>query len=168
MSEPEEKHTLRAQAETDLSVSPYDLYRIDHKLNRARFPNMPMAKDKLVRDYFGTQLFITTSGHFSTPALLCAMQELGSRSIMFSIDYPFESIPNGAVWFDDHVPINGRDLVDIGRNNALRVFNRLSGVHQLEEKGERDCGVGGLGLRGTMETEYGLYNKDWSQRLERK
>lgn len=47
-----------------------------------------MAKDKLVRDYFGTQVFITTSGHFSTPALLCAMQELGTRSIMFSIDYP--------------------------------------------------------------------------------
>ncbi|KAK0623169.1 hypothetical protein B0T14DRAFT_536118 [Immersiella caudata] len=74
---------------------PYDLYRIDHKLNRARFPDMPMAKDKLVRDYFGSQLFITTSGHFSTAALLCALQEIGAESIMFSIDYPFESIPNG-------------------------------------------------------------------------
>lgn len=151
-----------------IPASPYDLYRIDHKLNRARFPNMPMAKDKLVRDYFGTQLFITTSGHFSTPALLCAMQEIGSGSIMFSIDYPFESIPNGCVWYDDHVPINGRDLVDIGRNNALRVFNRLAGLHKAEVKAERSCGVGGLGLRGSKEVEYGLYNKDWSRRLERK
>lgn len=55
---------------------------------------MPMRKDKLVRDYFGDQLFITTSGHFSTPALHCAMGEVGVQSIMFSIDYPFESIPN--------------------------------------------------------------------------
>lgn len=74
--------------------SPYDIYRIDHKLDRSRFPNMPMRKDKLVRDYFGDQLFITTSGHFSTPALHCAMGEVGVQSIMFSIDYPFESIPN--------------------------------------------------------------------------
>lgn len=129
---------------------------------------MPMAKDKLVRDYFGSQVFITTSGHFSTPALLCAMQEIGSGSVMFSIDYPFESIPNGSVWFDDHVPISGRDLVDIGRNNALRVFKRLTGVHRAQEKDERACAVGGLGLRGGKEVEYGLYNKDWSKRLERR
>ena len=151
--------------------SPYDLYRIDHKLNRARFPNMPMARDRLVRDYFGTQLFITTSGHFSTPALLCAMQEIGAGAIMFSIDYPFESIPNGCVWFDEHVPVSSRDLVDIGRNNALRVFKRLGeGEHGLKEKGPRECGVGGLGLRsdGRPEVEYGLYNKDWSKRLERR
>ncbi|KAK0722781.1 hypothetical protein B0T26DRAFT_643611 [Lasiosphaeria miniovina] len=166
---------------------PYDLYRIDHKLNRARFPQMPMSKDKLVRDYFGTQLFITTSGHFSTPALLCALQEIGAGAVMFSIDYPFESIPNGCVWFDDHVPINGRDLVDIGRNNALRIFKRLQlSPHGLGEKEPRECGVGGLGLvrarereRGgerprrpeatpTAEVEYGLYNKDWSKRLERR
>jgi len=155
---------------------PYDLYRIDHKLNRARFPDMPMAKDRLVRDYFGTQLFITTSGHFSTPALLCAMQEIGAESIMFSIDYPFESIPNGCVWFDEHVPISNRDLVDIGRNNALKVFKRLKGsFHGLEERSPRECGVGGLGLprrkggeEGEGEVEYGLYNCDWSKRLERR
>ncbi len=132
---------------------------------------MPMAKDKLVRDYFGTQLFITTSGHFSTPALLCAIQEIGVQSVMFSIDYPFESIPNGSVWFDEKVPINARDLVDIGRNNALRVFKKLGeGVHGLEEKTPRECAVGGLGLKKGEQgaVEFGLYNKDWSKRLERR
>ncbi|KAF4539379.1 hypothetical protein BFW01_g9305 [Lasiodiplodia theobromae] len=150
---------------------PYDLYRIDHKLNRARFPDMPMRKDRLVRDYFGTQLFITTSGHFSTPALLCAMQEIGSHSIMFSIDYPYESIPNGCVWFDEYVPISSRDLVDIGRNNALKVLPRLTEEpHGLKEKGPRDCGVGGLGLRKgyEREVEHGLYNRDWSERTARR
>lgn len=82
---------------------PFDMYHIDHKLDRARFPNMPMARDKVVRDYFGSQVYITTSGHFSTQALLCAMAEIGARRIMFSIDYPFESIPNGCVGSDEHV-----------------------------------------------------------------
>lgn len=86
---------------------------------------------------------------------------------MFSIDYPFESIPNGCVWYDEHVPISGHDLVDIGRNNALSVFSKLTTeVHGLETKSPPDCGVGGLGLRKGYEgeREYGLYNRDWSQR----
>jgi len=142
---------------------PYDLYRIDHKLNRARFNKMPMRKDKLIRDYFGDQVFITTSGHFSTPALICAMAEIGPDAIMFSIDYPFESIPNGATWWDEHIPINGRDLVNMGRNNALKVFPRLAQhPHGIQAKTPSECEVGGL--RGG-EHEYGLYNKDWSKRL---
>ncbi len=131
---------------------------------------MPMAKDKLVRDYFGTQLFITTSGHFSTPALMCAIQEIGVRSIMFSIDYPWESIPNACVWFDEHVPLNGPDLVDIGRNNVLNVLTRLrDGVHGLKPMTPRESRVGGLGLRegDESEVEYGLYNRHWSRRLAR-
>src|ERR1700761_6899796 len=103
------------------------MYRIDHKLDRARFPHMPMRKDKLVRDYFGDQVFITTSGHFSTPALMCAIGEVGAQSIMFSIDYPFESIPNGCVWWDEHVStsLNQHDLVNIGRNNVIQVLPKL-------------------------------------------
>lgn len=89
---------------------------------------------------------------------------------MFSIDYPFESIPNGCVWYDEHVQLNGRDLVDIGRNNALNVFSRLTNdFHGVVVKNERECRVGGLGLRvgNEDEREYGLYNKDWSKRLTR-
>lgn len=152
---------------------PYDLYRIDHKLNRARFADMPMRKDRCVRDYFGTQLFITTSGHFSTPALLCAVQEVGIRAVMFSIDYPFESIPNGSVWFDEYVKMNGRDLVDIGRNNALDVFPRLAGAyHGLKKMAPTECQVGGIGIRkedhGRAMVEYGLYNESWDKREVRR
>lgn len=149
---------------------PFDLYRIDHKLNRARFPAMGMSKERLVRDYFGTQLFITTSGNFSTPALLCAMQELGAGAVLFSIDYPFESVANGCVWFDEHVPVSSRDLVDIGRNNALGVFTRLTGwPHALERLRPVECGVGGLGQKRGVEgeVEFGLYNKSWGRREKR-
>ncbi|KAF2796790.1 hypothetical protein K505DRAFT_334878 [Melanomma pulvis-pyrius CBS 109.77] len=147
---------------------PYDLYRIDHKLNRARFPDMRMRKDRLVSDYFGTQVFITTSGHFSTPALLCAIAEIGVEAVMFSIDYPFESIPNACVWFDDHVgqTLNARDLVRIGRGNALRVYPRLGERHGLVEMTPGECAVGGLKV-DEGEVEFGLYNKDWSRRLVR-
>jgi 2,3-dihydroxybenzoate decarboxylase len=139
------------------------MYRIDHKLDRARFPNMPMRKDKLVRDYFGSQVFITTSGHFSTPALMCAISEIGAQSIMFSIDYPFESIPNGCAWWDEHVPLNQHDLVNIGRNNCIQLFDRLSKApHNLRIKTPWECGVGGL--RGG-EVTYGMYNNHWSRRL---
>ncbi|KAH8753462.1 hypothetical protein BGZ57DRAFT_964845 [Hyaloscypha finlandica] len=125
---------------------PYDIYRIDHKLDRARFPKMPMRKDKLVRDYFGEQVFITTSGHFSTPALVCAMGEIGSQSIMFSIDYPFESIPNACAW-----------------NNVLKVLPSLTEEpHNLKTMTPAECQVGGL-KEGKV--TYGMYNEDWSRRL---
>ncbi|KAF4551145.1 Amidohydrolase-like protein 4 [Elsinoe fawcettii] len=149
---------------------PYDLYRIDHKLNRARFPEMPMRKDRLVSDYFGTQVFITTSGHFSTPALECAVKQCGAEAVMFSVDYPFESIPNGCTWFDEHVDMNARDKVRIGRNNALAVFPRLTQApHGLKVLTPAEAGVGGLGLRkgDESEREFGMYNKDWSRRLKK-
>lgn len=147
----------------DFDSRPYDIYRIDHKLDRARFPKMPMRKDKLVRDYFGEQVFITTSGHFSTPALVCAMGEIGSQSIMFSIDYPFESIPNACAWWDEHVSVNQHDLVNIGRNNVLKVLPRLTEEpHNLKTMTPAECQVGGL-KEGKV--TYGMYNEDWSRRL---
>ena len=63
---------------------------------------MPMRKGDLERVHLGDQIFLTTSGHLSTPTLVCAMGEAGAQSIMFSIDYPFESIPNGCLWYDEH------------------------------------------------------------------
>ena len=126
---------------------------------------MPLRKDRLVRDYFGEQVFITTSGHFSSAALVCAMTEVGAHSIMFSVDYPFESIPNGCVWFDEHSPLSERDTVNVGRNNCLSVFPRLlDAPHGLIRKTPKQCGVGGL----HGEVEFGLYNNNWSRRLERR
>jgi 2,3-dihydroxybenzoate decarboxylase len=146
---------------------PYDIWRIDHKLNRARFPQMGMRKDRIIRDYFGTQLFVTTSGHFSTPALLCAINEIGTDSIMFSVDYPFESIPNGCAWWDEHLrdAVTTRDHVRMGRNNALRVYERLKmDLHGLKERTPWECEIGGLNS-AKGEVEFGLYNKNWSERL---
>lgn len=145
-----------------------------------------MRKDKLVRDYFGEQLFITTSGHFSTPALMCAMGEVGVQSIMFSIDYPFESIPNACgmftlfakchemtssdnlqiAWWDEHVSasVNQHDYTNMGRNNVLKIIPRLTEEpHNLKTMTPKECRVGRLAA-DEGEVCYGLYNKSWNKR----
>ncbi len=42
-------------------------------------------------EYFGRNIFITTSGVCSPAALACALAEMGSDAVMFSVDYPYES-----------------------------------------------------------------------------
>ncbi|KAF7358692.1 Amidohydrolase family protein [Mycena sanguinolenta] len=111
---------------------PFDLWRLDHKLDRDRFPDMPMAKDKTIRDYFATNMHITTSGHFSTRSLQGAIAELGAGRIMFSIDYPYEDgLMEGSAWFDS-LPLPHPDLVSIGRENALRLLKLDRAPHNLK------------------------------------
>ena len=47
------------------------------------------------RDTFREHFWITTSGNFSTPALLCCVMEMGVDRILFSVDYPFVAEPAG-------------------------------------------------------------------------
>jgi 2,3-dihydroxybenzoate decarboxylase len=41
--------------------------------------------------YIGSNIVITTSGVCSAAALTCAVAEMGSDAVMFSVDYPYES-----------------------------------------------------------------------------
>ncbi|GAA1799747.1 MULTISPECIES: amidohydrolase family protein [Brevibacterium] len=97
---------------------PYNIWRTDHRLAVA-----PRGLD--VEHSFGHYLrnnfYLTTSGNFRTPALLNAIQEVGADRIMFSADYPFESMEEAAVWFDD-VELNDRDKAKIAAGNAQRLF----------------------------------------------
>ena len=120
---------------------------------------MPMRSEKLAGNCFGDHVFITIGGHFSTPARICAMGEIGAQSIMFSIDCPFESSPNGCVWWDEYVFTS----INIGRNNALRVLPRLMGApHNLAAMPPAECQSGGL---GGIKVTYGMYYDDWNRRL---
>lgn len=71
---------------------PYLLWRIDQALKR------PGQEAMSFRDTFCSHFHITTSGHFSTPALVCAMMEMGMDRIMFSIDWPFVANEPGMEW----------------------------------------------------------------------
>ena len=43
-------------------------------------------------EYFGTNIWMTTSGNFSVPAFQCAYDTFGSERIMFGTDYPMEDM----------------------------------------------------------------------------
>ncbi|KAJ7790841.1 2,3-dihydroxybenzoate decarboxylase [Mycena olivaceomarginata] len=124
---------------------PFDLWRIDHKLDRDRFPDMQMAKNRTIRDYFATNMHITTSGHFSTRSLQGAIAELSASRIMFSIDYPYEDgLMEGSSWFDG-LPISQPDLLAIGRENALRLLKLNRAPHNLKPGlSLKELEVGGL------------------------
>jgi gamma-resorcylate decarboxylase len=104
---------------------PYYLWRIDNRNSWMKAPHKYAAK-KRVADYFRANFHVTTSGHFSTPAMLDAVAELGVERVMFSVDYPFEDFGEAAEWFD-HAKISEGDRVKIGRTNAIKLF-KLKGM----------------------------------------
>jgi 2,3-dihydroxybenzoate decarboxylase len=94
---------------------PFSLWRIDQGLSRAS--KMP----RTFRDYFCTHFWITTSGNFSTPALLCSMLEMGVDRVLFSVDYPYVMNAPGTKWMDG-VPLSAEDKEKILSGNAKRLL----------------------------------------------
>jgi 2,3-dihydroxybenzoate decarboxylase len=92
---------------------PFYLWRIDMALARTKASNF--------RDIFRDRFWITTSGNFSTPALLCCLMELGADRILFSVDYPFVPNPPGVKWME-HVPLGPEDKAKILHGNAERLL----------------------------------------------
>ena len=71
---------------------PFLVWRIDHALARPG-----AAKTISFRDVFCGNFWITTSGNFSNPALMCCVQEMGVDRILFSVDWPFVMNPPGGM-----------------------------------------------------------------------
>ncbi len=94
---------------------PFWIWRIDSAFARAG------QRSVRFRDVFSRHFWITTSGFFSTPALLCCMMELGVDRIMFSVDWPFVSNPPGVRWLEA-VPISDEDKAKIASGNAKRLL----------------------------------------------
>jgi 2,3-dihydroxybenzoate decarboxylase len=94
---------------------PFSLWRIDMAL--ARQGNRPTP----FRDSFREHFWITTSGNFSTPALLCSVMEMGVERILFSVDYPFVLNPPGMKWMEE-IPLGLEDRAKIYGGNARRLL----------------------------------------------
>ena len=94
---------------------PFFLWRINHSLARQD------RGLKSFRDYFCEHFYVTTSGFFSDPALLCTVQELGIDRIMFSVDYPFVENPLGTKWLE-RVPLCAEDKEKLANGNARRLL----------------------------------------------
>jgi gamma-resorcylate decarboxylase len=104
---------------------PFYLWRIDNRNNWMKAPHKYAAK-KPVADYVHANFHVTTSGHFSTPALVDTIAEIGAERVMYSVDYPFEDFSDAADWFDK-AEISEADRRKIGRTNALKLF-KLKGA----------------------------------------
>ena len=100
---------------------PYYLWRIDNRNSWMKAPHKYAAR-KPVADYFRANFHVTTSGHFSTPAMIDAVAELGVDRVMFSVDYPFEDTADGATWFDN-ADLSEDERLKIGRQNAATLLN---------------------------------------------
>jgi predicted TIM-barrel fold metal-dependent hydrolase len=95
---------------------PYSLARADQFLT----PHATHLQRR-VADYFHDNFYITTSGYFTMPPLLCALAVIGADRIMFSVDYPFNSNMEGRAFLDT-MPISPADIEKITHLNAERLL----------------------------------------------
>ncbi|GAA3580170.1 amidohydrolase family protein [Amycolatopsis ultiminotia] len=99
---------------------PAQLYRIDTHY-RHLDPERQQPLEKLPSEYFGRNIAITTSGVFSHPALLDAIQTIGIDNVMFSIDYPFEPTRDAAEFLRT-APLSRADKERVAHGNAERIL----------------------------------------------
>ena len=94
---------------------PFLVDRMDEALKR------PGNKPISFRDTFCSHFYVTTSGHFSTPALLCTILEMGIDRVLFSIDWPFVDNAPGMDWMKT-VPLSAEDKEKMFNANARRLL----------------------------------------------
>ena len=94
---------------------PFSLWRIDQALSREGNRKVSF------REAFQRHFWITTSGNFSTPALMCSIAELGVDRILFSVDWPYVENDPGVEWMRG-TPLAAGDRKKIFSDNARRLL----------------------------------------------
>ena len=74
---------------------PFLVWRVDMALARPG-----AAQQAGFRDMFCKHFYVTTSGFFSNPALLCCVMEMGIDRILFAVDWPFVANPPAVRWME--------------------------------------------------------------------
>jgi len=96
---------------------PYALARSSGILSRAAGLQQPVAA------YFQSNIHCTTSGYFTMPPLVCAIDVLGIDRMMFSIDYPYSENTKGRAYLDAVAKALGEeDLAKFTHGNAERLL----------------------------------------------
>ena len=93
---------------------PFMLARIDAVL---RVEGLAMQPS----EYFTRNVWVTTSGLFSIPPVMCTIAVLGIDRVLFSVDYPFGSNAAGRALLDT-LPVSRDDKAKIAGGNAERVL----------------------------------------------
>ena len=95
---------------------PFLVWRVDMALARPG-----SSRQAGFRDVFCRNFWITTSGNFSNPALLCCVMEMGIDRVMFSVDYPFVANKPAVDWIPT-IPLCDEDKVKLLSGNAKRLL----------------------------------------------
>ncbi len=125
---------------------PYLLARID---SRARLYGVKLKRAP--SEYFRRNFLVTTSGMITREPLVCALETIGPERVLFSADYPFESMKESSD-FIENVAIDDSVRLDICARNAqarlnLKSFNAHDvslcssdeAVHRPDKVGDRRC-----------------------------
>lgn len=96
---------------------PFMLARIDDMMP----PPSVTGLESLPSEYFLRNVWVTTSGMFSLPSVLCTISVLGVDRVLFSVDYPFGGNAAGRAMLDA-LPVSPADKAKIAGGNAERLF----------------------------------------------
>jgi 2,3-dihydroxybenzoate decarboxylase len=94
---------------------PFLLWRLNDSLQ------YPGQKKIDFREIFSRNFYVTTSGFFSDPALLCCVMELSVDRILFAVDWPFVMNKPATEWIHK-VPLCESDKTKILSGNAKRLL----------------------------------------------
>jgi gamma-resorcylate decarboxylase len=97
---------------------PFSIWRFEHR-NLVDPRGMNLKKKASL--YFYENFYVTTSGNFRTQALINTILEMGADRILYSTDYPYETMTECEEWFRS-VDISLQDQVKIGRLNSEKLF----------------------------------------------
>ncbi len=94
---------------------PFYLWRINMTLGRE------WKASRSFREIYSQHVYVTTSGFWSDPALLCVIQEIGLDHIMFSVDWPFAPNQPATEWLHQ-VPLCADDRAKLAGGTAKRLL----------------------------------------------
>ena len=98
---------------------PFMLDRVDAYLTP---PARRNGLQRSITDTFRSNVWVTTSGMFSTGPLRLLIDVIGIDRVLFSVDYPFCATTQGRD-FLDHLPISTDDKTKISHRNAEKLLD---------------------------------------------
>ena len=84
----------------------------------------PAKLEQPVANYFKGNLWVTTSGYFTLPPLVCARDVVGIDRLMFSVDYPFSANSRGREFLEQAASVlDEAGMRKLTHENAERVLS---------------------------------------------
>ena len=77
--------------------------------------------NKTFSSYWKTNIYETTSGNFATGLLEYHTSLMGPRQILYSVDYPFVTMQQGAEWVKT-LPYSELEKLRFIRGNAIELL----------------------------------------------